>query len=167
MRAPTPTPWRSKATAWALAALWALAGSAWAQTGPAGAPGKPPAGAQSAADPKSKVEPPPPPLVDPMPTVGLAPKPCDPAPASLEAWMGESLARVESQALRPGGSPRAKEGFADAWSGFRMARVKGWSMDAWSGKLDALYQSLWPAGPFSPATPFERFKEPRRACPKK
>jgi hypothetical protein len=108
------------------------------------------------------------------PILAAAPKDLKKAGAACSAleqegvdWMKDSFGAIEAQTLRPNGLPKAKEAFAEVWLFYKAGRAKDYDMDPFSGKIDALYKALYPAGAFSPETPFERFKEPRRSCPKK
>jgi hypothetical protein len=126
-------------------------------------PGRPPSVQEaSAAAPQAA------PLLKPGPTdLPKAKEACSALPEAGQEWMSGAFGALQAQTLRPGGLPRAKDAFAEVWLFFKAARSLGYDMDPHSGKIDAIYRALYPAGPFSPETPFERFKEPRRACPKK
>lgn len=95
-----------------------------------------------------------------------AASPCEALPEKGAAWMMEAFGTLEAQTLRPNGSPKARDAFAEVWLFFKSSRAKGFDMDPYGNKIDAIYKALYPAGAFAPETPFERFKEPRRACKK-
>lgn len=112
------------------------------------------------------------PAVDP-PLLPAAPKEtpkstgvCSALPEAAQKWMQDSLATLQGQTLRSGGLPKARDAFADVWINFKLWRDKGYDLDSFSPKVDAVYRALYPAGAFAPDTPFERFKEPRRGCKK-
>ena len=93
-------------------------------------------------------------------------KPCDVLPEKGDDWMMEAFGILEAQTLRPNGVPKARDAFAEVWFFFKSARAKGFNMDSYGNKIEAIYKALYPAGAFAPETPFERFKEPRRSCKK-
>jgi hypothetical protein len=107
------------------------------------------------------------PLLEPGPTdLPVAASACSALPAKGAQWMDAALAGLQGQSLRPGGSLKAKNAFAEVWIFFKASRAKGYDMDGSVGKIDAVYRALYPASPFTPETPFERFKEPRKSCKK-
>ena len=121
---------------------------------------------------KTEVPPLPSPVVEP-PLLSPGPKdleksktPCDALPDKGAEWMSDAMSILQSQMLRPNGMPKARDAYAELWLFFKNARGKGYNMDSYSSKIDSIYKSLYPAGPFAPDSPFERFSEKRRLCPK-
>lgn len=113
-----------------------------------------------------------PPLLGPAPKeaakeVKLGPAACEALSEAWTVWLRDSILAIEGQTLKPGPKDRAREGAASLWEGFRRAREVGFNVDALGAKVEAVYLGTYAPGPFAPLTPFERFKEPRRACVKK
>lgn len=149
----------------------ACAGQALAQglpplpkaVGPATARGKPamaPPAATSAPAPE-------PPLLPPAPRDLAKPdQPCAELDPKAQEWLLGAFAALQAQMLRPNGLPKAREAFAEVWLGFKTWRDRGFDADPYGARVEAVYKALYPAGPFAPETPFERFREPRYVCRK-